>query len=161
MIKYLRRVRCFLCVVCLGTGLSLVGAAAGHGADDGRSHLGSIEFANSGAAQAQTAFLTGMKALHSFEFGAAGEAFREAQTVDADFALAYWGEALSYNFPLTDAAVARLRPRAREYTVWDRSVPGLGVRVRLPVGSIGTFSSCSDTAAKSILTTSQASTEPS
>ena len=34
---------------------------------------------------------------------------------------------------LTDAAVARLRPRAREYTVWDRSVPGLGVRVR-PTG---------------------------
>lgn len=34
---------------------------------------------------------------------------------------------------LTDAAVARLRPRAREYAVWDRSVPGLGVRVR-PTG---------------------------
>ena len=34
---------------------------------------------------------------------------------------------------LTYAAVARLRPRAREYTVWDRSVPGLGVRVR-PTG---------------------------
>ena len=34
---------------------------------------------------------------------------------------------------LTDAALARLRPREREYTVWDRSVPGLGVRVR-PTG---------------------------
>ncbi|MDE0174362.1 MAG: site-specific integrase [Defluviicoccus sp.] len=34
---------------------------------------------------------------------------------------------------LTDAAVARLRPRAREYTVWDSRVPGLGVRVR-PTG---------------------------
>ena len=34
---------------------------------------------------------------------------------------------------LTDAVVERLRPRAREYTVWDRSVPGLGVRVR-PTG---------------------------
>ena len=31
---------------------------------------------------------------------------------------------------LTDAAIARLRPRAREYTVWDRTVAGLGVRVR-------------------------------
>ena len=31
---------------------------------------------------------------------------------------------------LTDAAFARLRPRAREYTVWDTRVPGLGVRVR-------------------------------
>ena len=34
---------------------------------------------------------------------------------------------------LTDAAIARLRPRAREYTVWDRTLPGLGVRVR-PTG---------------------------
>ena len=31
---------------------------------------------------------------------------------------------------LTDAAVARLRPREREYTVWDSRVAGLGVRVR-------------------------------
>ena len=31
---------------------------------------------------------------------------------------------------LTDAAVARLRPRDHEYTVWDARVPGLGVRVR-------------------------------
>ena len=31
---------------------------------------------------------------------------------------------------LTDAAIARLRPREREYTVWDSRVPGLGVRVR-------------------------------
>ena len=34
---------------------------------------------------------------------------------------------------LTDAAVARLRPGGREYTVWDRNVSGLGVRVR-PTG---------------------------
>ena len=31
---------------------------------------------------------------------------------------------------LTDAAVARLRPREREYTLWDSRLPGLGVRVR-------------------------------
>ena len=31
---------------------------------------------------------------------------------------------------LTDAATARLRPREREYTVWDSRVSGLGVRVR-------------------------------
>ena len=31
---------------------------------------------------------------------------------------------------LTDAAIARLRPDAREYTVWDTRTPGLGVRVR-------------------------------
>ena len=31
---------------------------------------------------------------------------------------------------LTDAAIARLRPREREYTVWDSRMTGLGVRVR-------------------------------
>ena len=31
---------------------------------------------------------------------------------------------------LTDRAIARLRPREREYTVWDNHVAGLGVRVR-------------------------------
>ncbi len=31
---------------------------------------------------------------------------------------------------LTDAAIARLRPRVREYTLWDSRVAGLGVRVR-------------------------------
>ena len=31
---------------------------------------------------------------------------------------------------LTDAAIARLRHREREYTVWDSRVPGLGIRVR-------------------------------
>ena len=34
---------------------------------------------------------------------------------------------------LTDAAIARRRPREREFTVWDSAVPGLGVRVR-PTG---------------------------
>ena len=34
---------------------------------------------------------------------------------------------------LTDAAVERLRPREREFTVWDDRTPGLGVRVR-PAG---------------------------
>ncbi len=35
---------------------------------------------------------------------------------------------------LTDAGIARLRAEAREYTVWDTGVAGLGVRVR-PSGS--------------------------
>ncbi len=37
---------------------------------------------------------------------------------------------------LTDAATARFKPRAREYTVWDTRVGGLGVRVR-PSGHRG------------------------
>ena len=36
---------------------------------------------------------------------------------------------------LTDAGIARLRPREREYTVWDSRIAGLGVRVR-PSGGL-------------------------
>ena len=36
---------------------------------------------------------------------------------------------------LTDKAIARLRPREREYTVWDSHASGLGVRVR-PSGGL-------------------------
>ena len=62
--------------------------------------LGTITFPTSGAAAAQPAFIEGMKALHSFEFDAAAEAFRRAQSADPKFALAFWGEAMSYNHPL-------------------------------------------------------------
>jgi tetratricopeptide (TPR) repeat protein len=62
--------------------------------------LGTITFPTSGAPAAQPKFLEGIKALHSFQFDEAALAFREAQRIDADFALAYWGEAMSYNHPL-------------------------------------------------------------
>jgi len=84
--------------------------------------LGSISFPNSGAAEAQTAFLSGVKALHSFQFGEARLAFEEAQKIDPSFALAYWGQAMSDNHPLwaqQDAAAAgkalrRLAPTFEE-----------------------------------------------
>jgi tetratricopeptide (TPR) repeat protein len=72
--------------------------------------LGTIAFPTSGDQAAQPAFVEGVKALHSFQFDEAALAFREAQKIDADFALAYWGEAMSYNHPLwaqQDADAAR------------------------------------------------------
>lgn len=77
------------------------------------SDLGSIDFPNSGSKAAQTAFLSGVKAFYSFEFDEAGDDFRLAQKIDPDFALAYWGEAMSVNHPLwarqdTEAARATL-----------------------------------------------------
>jgi tetratricopeptide (TPR) repeat protein len=62
--------------------------------------LGNIDFPTSGAAAAQPKFIEGVKDLHSFEFDEAADAFRQAQQIDSNFALAYWGEALSYNHPL-------------------------------------------------------------
>ena len=74
------------------------------------SNLGAIDFPNSGSKEAQDAFLRGVAALHSFWFEEAGEAFKNAQETDPSFALAYWGEAMSYNHPLwaeQDIAAAR------------------------------------------------------
>ena len=62
--------------------------------------FGTITFPTSGSPAAQTAFLTGVKALHNFQFDEAAEAFRAAQQADNTFAMAYWGEAMSYNHPL-------------------------------------------------------------
>jgi tetratricopeptide (TPR) repeat protein len=62
--------------------------------------LGRIAFPNSGNAAAQPHFIRGVLLLHSFEFDDAAEAFREAKKADPGFALAYWGEALTYTHPL-------------------------------------------------------------
>ncbi|MCH7531409.1 MAG: hypothetical protein IIB36_06530 [Gemmatimonadetes bacterium] len=62
--------------------------------------LGSLDFLNSGTPEAQASFLDGVLLLHSFEFGDAATEFRKAQEIDPDFALAYWGEAMTYNHPL-------------------------------------------------------------
>jgi hypothetical protein len=72
--------------------------------------LGSINFPTSATPAAQSAFLTGTKALYNFEFDLAAEAFQQAQKAEPAFALAYWGEAMSYNHPLwaqQDLAAAR------------------------------------------------------
>ncbi len=76
--------------------------------------LGQVQFPNSGAAAAQPAFIRGVLLLHSFEYPDAAEAFREAQRIDPSFALAYWGEAMTYNHPIwqqqdREAALAALR----------------------------------------------------
>jgi tetratricopeptide (TPR) repeat protein len=62
--------------------------------------LGAINFPNSGKPSAQTPFIRGVLLLHSFEFEPAAESFRQAQEADPGFALAYWGEAMTYNHPL-------------------------------------------------------------
>src|SRR5471032_815839 len=62
--------------------------------------LGSVSFPTSGQAAAQPAFIRGVLLLHSFEYTPAAEAFRQAEAIDANFALAFWGEAMTYNHPL-------------------------------------------------------------
>ena len=94
----------------------LLAAARPTGGSAQTAGLGSVSFPNSGAPRAQAPFLRGLALLHSFEYADAAEAFREAQRVDSGFAMAYWGEALTYDHPIwgehdstaARAALARL-----------------------------------------------------
>lgn len=72
--------------------------------------LGVVNFANSGAPRAQPAFQRGLLLLHSFEYPAARREFQKAEDLDPSFAMAVWGEALTYNHTLwneQDTAAAR------------------------------------------------------
>jgi len=72
--------------------------------------VGIVSFANSGSAAAQPYFLRGLALLHDFEYDDAAINFRKAQEIDPGFAMAYWGEAMTYNHPLwaqQDADAAR------------------------------------------------------
>ncbi|MDW5266058.1 MULTISPECIES: hypothetical protein [Acidobacteriaceae] len=85
-------------------------------------NLGNITFPTSANPQAQPYFLEGVKDLHSFAFDEAAVAFRNAEKADPRFALAYWGEAMSFNHPLwaqqdlpaAQAVLKRLAPTPEE-----------------------------------------------
>lgn len=62
--------------------------------------LGTIHFPTSGAPAAHESFIRGVGFLHSFEYDSAAKAFRDAQGLDSTFAMAYWGEAMTYTHPV-------------------------------------------------------------
>jgi tetratricopeptide (TPR) repeat protein len=62
--------------------------------------LGVVHFPNSGSKAAQPSFIEGIKELYSFQFDEAALAFQKTERIDPNFALAYWGEAMSHNHPL-------------------------------------------------------------
>jgi hypothetical protein len=72
--------------------------------------FGEVRFANSGAAAAQPEFIRGLAQLHNFEYEDAAQHFQAAQKIDPDFAMAYWGEAMTQNHAIwheQDLAAAR------------------------------------------------------
>lgn len=77
--------------------LAVLVTASLHGQERG---LGRVSFPNSGSPAAQADFLRGVAWLHSFGYEDAIDAFRAAQKADPTFALAYWGEAMSFSQPL-------------------------------------------------------------
>lgn len=112
--------------------------------------LGSINFPTSAPAPAQAEFIVGVLYLHSFEYESAASAFRRAETLDPSFALAYWGEAMTYTHPVWNqqdisaargalerlAATAEARrakaktPRERAYLAAVETLYGSGSKAR-------------------------------
>ena len=83
--------------------------------------LGTLDFPTSTKLPAaQTAFVRGMLLLHVYEYPRAEKAFQDAEKLDPDLALAYWGEALTSTHALWNqdkpdvgrAALAKLAPTA-------------------------------------------------
>ena len=65
------------------------------------SGLGFIDFPTStSSVEAQQWFLRGVLLLHNFQYEDAKEAFQQAQALDPEFVMAYWGEAMTETHPL-------------------------------------------------------------
>jgi len=62
--------------------------------------VGDVSFLNTGSAAAQAPFLLGLAQLHNFEYEDAARAFQDAQRIDPEFVMAYWGEAMTRNHPV-------------------------------------------------------------
>ena len=62
--------------------------------------LGHIHFPTSAAPAAHAEFELGVLALHSFWYEEARDHFRKARELDPNFAMAYWGEAMTHDAPL-------------------------------------------------------------
>lgn len=106
--KFRRLIPGFLLPACLVVLTIAVGAPA-HGEEDHAdepsevpgSVLGQISFPTSTRSPgAQDAFIHGMLLLHLFEYPEARDRFLEAQKADPGFAMAYWGEAMTFNHPI-------------------------------------------------------------
>ncbi len=93
-----------LCLASWGCAVSVGSEAAADPAGssdfDASVDVGSIAFPTSAGEEAQKRFIRGVAILHSFGYEQAREQFLAAQEIEPDFALAYWGETLTYNHPL-------------------------------------------------------------
>jgi tetratricopeptide (TPR) repeat protein len=123
--------------------------------------LGTIEFPTSGSPAAQPHFIKGVLLMHSFEYDDAREAFVEAQKADPAFAMAYWGEAMTFNHPvwqrtspdLAKAALNKLAATAdarRAKAQTEKEKDWLGAVERLFGAGASTSLSASDKPARDV-----------
>ena len=95
--------------------------------------LGTLSFATSTQSpEAQTAFIRGLLLLHLFEYSQAADAFISAEKLDPGYAMAYWGEAMTFNHGVWNqldtasgkAALAKFAPTADDRAARARK-PGI------------------------------------
>ena len=111
-------------------------------AQSGEPRVGEVSFENSGAPEAQRDFLLGLALLHSFEYPEARARFRAAREIDPGFVMAYWGEAMAWNYSLwyeqnEEAARAILRSLAA--TPAERAAMAGSEREREWLGAVETL----------------------
>ena len=80
--------------------LAALGSVAAAALSAQAPRLGVVHFPTSAGPAAQAAFDEGVLWMHSFEYAKAATAFRRAQDLEPEFALAYWGEAMTHNHPI-------------------------------------------------------------
>jgi tetratricopeptide (TPR) repeat protein len=108
---------CLSRVLILFSGFALAAGSARAASD-----LGRLDFPTSASPAAQEHFLRGVAALHNFWYEEAADEFQAAEAAEPGFALAYWGEAMTFNHPIwgeedlagARAALAKLAPALRE-----------------------------------------------
>src|SRR5882762_10457107 len=122
-------------LLCLLSFLFLLSSAPALAQQD----FGEVAFANSGPPAAQADFLRGLAQLHNFEYDDAAEHFRKAQQIAPDFAMAFWGEAMTQNHPVwkeEDVAAARLILKRLAVTPEARNAKAATEREKLYVRSV-------------------------
>src|SRR4030081_2975658 len=82
------------------TTLMVILAATAAAAQAQMPSSGVVQFSNSGSPAAQGPFLQDLAQLHNFEYDTAADQFKQAQQIDPGFAMAYWGEAMTYTHPV-------------------------------------------------------------
>lgn len=103
------------------------------GASAQQSKLGKVDFPTSGSGKAQSHFIRGLAALHSFWFEEALDEFRESTKAEPDFMMGYWGEAMALNHPLWSEQDTEA---ARKVIEKIKDTPKLTQRERAYIGAV-------------------------